>query len=97
MPQYLGPACAGCGVVSPVTNTNYTRVSLSGWRSIRTRRAHPGRSGASHTIVHWTIEWRCRTCWLLYKARGGLARARARERPQLGDPASPGSSPVARP
>jgi hypothetical protein len=62
--------------VSPVTNTSYTRVSLSGWRSIRTR--VPEHSRASP--VRWTIEWRCRTCWLLYKARGGLGAALARER-----------------
>jgi hypothetical protein len=80
MPQYLGPSCSGCGRLSPVTNTNYTRVSLSGWRSVRTRRTYPERPGASQTAVRWTIEWRCRTCWLLYKARGGLGMALERQR-----------------
>src|SRR5207237_8471073 len=68
MPRYLGPTCSSCGVVSPVTTTSYTRVSLAGWRSIRRRDANEA------SRCRWTIEWRCRTCWLVFKARGGMTR-----------------------
>jgi hypothetical protein len=71
MPIYESPACVDCGLRSPVTNTNYTRVSLAGWRSVRHRQIVAGRPA---------IEWRCPACWKTYRREGGLAGLSTRTR-----------------
>ncbi len=69
MPRYFGPTCADCGTWSPVTNTSYTRVSLSGWRSIRRRFKSSIAVAIGGSADRWTIEWRCPACWAARGAR----------------------------
>jgi hypothetical protein len=71
MPVYESPKCVDCGLRSPLTNANYTRLSLAGWRSIRHRAIVPGRPA---------IEWRCPACWKAYTRSGGLAGQSGRVR-----------------
>jgi hypothetical protein len=71
MPVYDSPICVDCSLRSAVTNTNYTRVSLAGWRSLRHREIVAGRPA---------IEWRCPACWKRYKRSGGLAGQSTRVR-----------------
>ena len=46
------PQCVDCGMASPMTNTNYTLISQTGWRL--TRAQHEGKVA---------MEWRCPACW----------------------------------
>jgi hypothetical protein len=58
------PTCIGCKRESPPTNTAHTLFGPAhGWRVTR-------RTDARGEIV---IEWRCRTCWLAYRAAKGGA------------------------
>jgi len=52
--------CVDCRELSPETETNYTLISARfRWRLTRTKDA----DGKLH------VEWRCPSCWLVYKAK----------------------------
>jgi hypothetical protein len=46
------PQCVDCGMDSPMTNTNYTLISQTGWRLTRVQQ--------KDTVA---MEWRCPSCW----------------------------------
>ena len=52
--------CVDCDVSSPPTEAKYSLLSLSGWRSIKARKA----DGAL------TEDWRCPKCWAEHKQKG---------------------------
>ena len=56
--------CADCRALSPENRSEYTLISSRyGWRLARVVRA--GKQ---------TLEWRCPTCWAVYKSRQNPAR-----------------------
>ncbi len=66
------PTCAGCGVRSPNTNTNYTLISSTGWRLERT----------TLDMDRLAFIWRCPACWRNHKQKSMQARsARPPSRP----------------
>ena len=50
--------CVDCKAPSPETQTHYTLIAKHGWRVVRTQ-------GQGHAGV----EWRCPSCWAIFKSR----------------------------
>lgn len=75
--QLTTQVCVDCRAVSPPINTNYTLIGSHEWRVTRTIR-----DGKPF------FEWRCPTCWLVYKGDHGddavpsTKAGRSRRRPR---------------
>jgi hypothetical protein len=58
--------CVDCGIPSPPATSPYALISpLHGWRLVRKRSA----------TSDFDVDWRCGTCWELYRARAAGQRA----------------------
>ena len=72
--------CVDCHELSPETETNYTLIgSRFGWRLTRSK-------AADGTVL---VEWRCPSCWRIYKAaRGETTAGSSRFSTGVGEPPS---------
>lgn len=81
MPRCPAVSCKDCGAQCSAHATNYTRVCLEGWRSIRRRVRISSRCeplGGLRELC--LIEWRCPACWGAYMRRGGYTMTRSPRR-----------------
>jgi hypothetical protein len=59
--------CIGCGAVAPPAEEDSTLISIAhGWRCVRA-------VNSSNRVV---IEWRCPTCWALFRAKAPVSERR---------------------
>jgi hypothetical protein len=49
--------CADCAAMSPPTESQYSMLTMAGWRQ------------APPELAERPNEWRCPTCWAAYKRR----------------------------